>query len=62
MRHNSPFSFRAGLAAESRLAYPALFNAAAMGELSVKAVFQSLDVTCGDELANEVAIANLWRG
>lgn len=31
-----------------------------MGELSVKAVFQSLDVSCGDELANE-AIANLWR-
>ena len=28
------------------------------GEFSVRPVFQSLDVTCGNELANEVAIAN----
>jgi hypothetical protein len=32
-----------------------------MGELSVKAVFQSLDVTCGDELANEIANEMPWR-
>jgi len=30
--------------------------------IHVEPGFQSLDVTCGDELANEVVIANLWRG
>jgi len=65
MRHNSPFSFRTRLVAELRLAYPA-YSMPLLWGIHVEPGFQSLDVTCGDELANEVAnelvIANLWQG
>ncbi|MBN9134279.1 MAG: hypothetical protein J0H48_13125 [Nitrosospira multiformis] len=40
---------------------PSLSNAAAVGEFSVEPVFQLLDATCGDELADEVANEMPWR-